>query len=307
MTLGTLRTAAAALLLASGALQAQSPKTGQMTQEEFEAKLGYQTGTITLRGGMATIRLPESFRFIGPAGSKLLLTEGWGNPESAAEGVLGMLIPTSASPLDKEGWGIAITYDEDGYVADDEAAKMDYTKLMKQMKEGTAEENTERTKQGIETVNLVGWAEPPRYDAASHKMFWAKDLVFGSNTDHTLNYDIRILGRRGVLVLNAISSLEQLPAIKTAAPAVLAAVDFNEGHRYADYVKGTDKAATYGIVGLIAGATAVKAGLFKALWLGILAFKKVIVVAVIAAVAGIRKMLAKKEPVATASPSDTAV
>lgn len=45
----------------------------------------------------------------------------------------------------------------------------------------------------------MGWAEPPSYDAPAHKMYWAKDLLFSGNTEHTLNYNIRILGRRGVL------------------------------------------------------------------------------------------------------------
>src|SRR2546426_2131137 len=35
----------------------------------------------------------------------------------------------------------------------------------------------------------------------------------------------------------------------------------NEGHRYADFVPGTDKVAEYGIAALIAGGVAAKAGL----------------------------------------------
>ena len=69
------------------------------TPEEFEAKLGYQTGTVHLGDGMATVRLPESFRFLGPEGSRRLLVDAWGNPPEAATGVLGMLVPTAVSPL----------------------------------------------------------------------------------------------------------------------------------------------------------------------------------------------------------------
>ena len=63
---------------------------------------------------------------------------------------------------------------------------------------------------------------------------------------------------------------------------MLDAVEFNEGHRYADYLPGKDKAAAYGLAGLILGATAAKAGFFKVLLAGILAFKKVIIAGVIA-------------------------
>ena len=77
-------------------ISGQGPATKSV--EEFDASLGYQTGTVALSDGMVTIRLPESFRFIGPDGSRRLLTEAWGNPAESADGVLGMLIPADASP-----------------------------------------------------------------------------------------------------------------------------------------------------------------------------------------------------------------
>jgi len=92
-------------------------------------------------------------------------------------------------------------------------------------------------------------------------------------------------------VLNAVANMSQLAAIRNESKNILAAVEFNEGHRYADFLPGKDKAATYGLAGLIVGATAAKAGFFKALWLGILAFKKVLVVGVIALGAAIKRLL----------------
>jgi uncharacterized membrane-anchored protein len=285
--------AAALVFVAAAGIHAQGPKGPSSTPEEFEAKLGYQTGTVTLNDGMAKIQLPDSFRFIGPEGSRRLLTEAWGNPPGAADDVLGMLIPTAASPLTREGWGIVITYDEDGYVNDSDAAKMDYGKLLKEMQESATESNEERRKQGFDTVRLVGWAEPPSYDRASHKMYWAKDLVFGDGSDHTLNYGIRILGRRGVLVLNAVAPMDQLAAIRGETKNVLTAIEFNEGHRYTDFLPGKDKAAAYGLAGLVLGATAAKAGFFKLLWVGILAFKKVIIVGAVALLGAIKRFFGR--------------
>jgi uncharacterized membrane-anchored protein len=43
---------------------------------------------------------------------------------------------------------VVITYDEDGYVEDDDAANINYNDLLKEMQEGTREANAERTKQG---------------------------------------------------------------------------------------------------------------------------------------------------------------
>lgn len=273
--------------------------------EEFEAKLGYQTGTVTLEGGIATLRLPESFRFIGPEGSRRLLTEAWGNPPQAAQGVLGMLIPKETSPLGDEGWGVVITFDDSGYVDDKDAASMDYDKLLKDLQEGIQSENEQRKKNGFAAMTLVGWAEPPHYDAAAHKLYWAKDLTFDGSDHHTLNYNIRILGRRGVLVLNAVAAMSQIDAVRSQSGAILAAVDFNEGHRYADYLPGKDKAAAYGVAGLILGATAAKAGLFKLLWVGILAFKKLIIAGLVALFPALKRVFGKKEAAGTAAATAT--
>jgi len=291
--------AAISLVVLSRLAHAQAPKEGGITPEEFEAKLGYQTGDVTLPGGIATIRLPESFRYLGPEGSRRLLTEAWGNPPEAADDVLGMLVPSKESPLSPGGWGVVITFDDDGYVNDSDAANIDYTKLLKEMQEGAQAANEERREEGFEPVTLVGWAEPPSYDANTHKLYWAKDLMFGDSKEHTLNYNIRILGRRGVLVLNAVAGMEQLPVIRSEARNLLSAVEFSGGHRYTDYLPGKDKAAAYGITGLIVGATAAKAGFFKALLVGLLAFKKVLFAGVIALGAALKRLLGRSTQPAT--------
>src|SRR5262249_48664737 len=102
--------------IAVGSVRAGAPGRPPMTRQEFGAKLGYKTGKVTLLDGAATIDLPESFRYLDAEGSRRLLVEGWGNPPESATGVLGMLVPSSVSPLDPAGWGIVITFDEEGYV-----------------------------------------------------------------------------------------------------------------------------------------------------------------------------------------------
>ena len=273
------------------------------TSEEFEAKLGYRTGTIALDNGIATLRLPPSLRYLGHDGAKRLLEDGWGNPPGSADGVLGMIVPTAVSPLDSAGWAVVIQFNEDGYVDDKDAATIDYDKLLQQMKQGTVEENTERAKQGYEPVTLVGWAEKPTYDAAAHKLYWAKELQFGGKSPNTLNYNVRVLGRRGVLELNAVADMSQLDAIRREMQVVLPVVEFNDGHRYADFLPGKDKAAAYGVAGLVAGAFAAKAGLFKGLLALLIAGKKLVVVGAIALFAFVRRFLSRDKGAA----SETAV
>ena len=159
----------------------------------------------------------------------------------------------------------------------------------------TIDANEARKKHGYDEMTLVGWAEPPRYDSASHKLYWAKNLRFGDDTAHTLNYNIRVLGRRGVLVLNAVAEMDQLDQIKSAMSKVMGFVEFTDGHRYADFVPGSDKVAEYGIAALIAGGVAAKAGLFKVLLAALIGLKKVLVVALAAVAAFFRKLMGRKK------------
>lgn len=256
----------------------------------------YQQGHIDLAGGVASISLTDSFRFVNPKGTETVLSGLWGNPPDNDKSVLGMLVPTGFSPISKDAWCVIISYEEDGHVKDDDAEKINYDKLLQDMKKAGQDENAERLKQGYDPIELVGWATPPRYDAQSHKFYWAKEIKFGDGSHgNTLNYNLRILGRKGVLVLNAVADMTQFPMIEKATPDILSVVNFNDGNRYADFKPGTDKMAAYGLAALVAGGVAAKAGLFKGLLVALLALKKVIIVGGIAIVAWVRKLMGKKD------------
>ena len=275
----------------------------QAEREAFNEKLPWQTGDVSVGDGAATLRMADDFRFLDAEQARHVLVDLWGNPPEAATGVLGMVFPAGSGPATKGGWGVVVTYDKDGWVSDEDAAQIDYDALLSNMKQGIAAANEERKKQGFHTIELLGWAEPPHYDAAAHKLYWAKRIAFEGADRETLNYNIRVLGRHGVLVLNAVSGADQLDAIKGDMERLLPLVDFNDGHRYADYVPGKDKAAEYGLAALIAGgaAVALKGGLLKWLIGGLIAFKKVIVVGAVGAAAGVRRFFTGR----SSSPQDT--
>jgi len=107
----------------------------------------------------------------------------------------------------------------------------------------------------------------------------------------TLNYNVRILGRKGVLQLNAIGSMNQLDEVKQSMPEILKSVNYQEGSRYVDFDPKIDKVAGYGLAALVAGGVAAKAGLFKGLLIGILAFKKAIILGALALVAYLKKIV----------------
>jgi uncharacterized membrane-anchored protein len=239
-----------------------------------------QQGKITLPGGIATLDLPAGFRYLD-RGDAARLLEAWGNPPGTES--LGMIVPAGVNPMSPESWGVVITYDKDGHVKDDDADGINYTQLLKEMQEGLQEDNEERKKQGYRAMTLIGWAETPHYDKASHKLYWAKELQSEGEAHHGLNYNIRVLGREGVLVLNAVAGIEQLGQIRSEMQQVTSFTNFTAGNRYADFNGSTDKVAEYGIAALVAGGVAAKLGLFGKLLALLLAFKKLIVLGVAAA------------------------
>ncbi len=261
--------------------------------EQFEAGLHYQTGPITLPGGIAALKLTERFRYLPPEDAERLLTQGWGNPPSG--NTLGMIIPAELSPLAQGGWGVVITYDKDGHVKDDDAQDINYADLLSEMQADIRQSNDERKAQGFGELNLLGWAEQPSYDKASHKLFWAKELQFDQAAEHTLNYNVRVLGREGVLVLNAVSSMGQIGQVKADMQQVIAATDFTPCHCYEDFDEKTDKIAEYGLAALVAGGVASKLGLFRKLLALAVAFKKLIILGLAAAGAFIVKLFSRRK------------
>ena len=258
---------------------------------DFLASLHFQNGKINLPGGIATLNLSEKFRYISPEDAERLLVEAWGNPPGNK--TLGMVLPANTSPLGEDGWGVVISYNEDGYVKDTDADEINYDKLLADMKKESEENNEERVKQGYGSMLLVGWAEPPRYDKQTRKMYWAKEYAV-TKGPNSLNYNIRVLGRKGVLVLNAIASMEQINQIKSEMPAVLAATEFTAGNQYGDFDSKTDHVAEYGLAALVAGGIAAKLGLFAKLFGMLLVLKKFIIVGVVAVGAYVKKFLGKK-------------
>lgn len=283
------RTLLIGLLAVTTGAFAQDNADVQAQARQFVASLKFRSGEIAVAEAQAHFRLDDTFRYLDKPDARRVLEQFWGNPPDAT--VLGLVVP-AAAPLDSaQSWAVVVTYSDDGYVSDEDAAKTDYEKLLAELKQGTQEENAARRKAGYESIDLVGWAVPPRYDSASKKLYWAKELDFAGSEQHTLNYDIRVLGRRGYLSLNAVSGMAELDTVRAGMQQLLPMTDFDSGARYADYNADTDKLAGYGIAALIGGGIAAKAGLFAKLGVLLLGLKKLLIPLVLVLLAFGKKIL----------------
>ena len=289
--------AAAVLGLQAGAAYAGSqadaddPKPTPEQQAEIDklkaiaASEHPRTGDIAVPGAEAVLHLGKAYYFLDAAEAKRVIVEAWGNPPGAAEGVLGLVIPAGRNFADS--WGAVVTWEPTGWVSDKDAKSTDYDKMIKQIQDGEDEANRQRTHDGFSAAHLVGWAQAPTYDAAAHSAIWARDIQFGGEKADTLNYDVRLLGRRGVLSLNMVASMPDLPQIRTAASELARTAVFDTGARYADYKPGVDKSAGYGLAGLVAAGLGLAAVKKFGLLAVILAFGKKFIIVIAAAAAGV--------------------
>jgi uncharacterized membrane-anchored protein len=252
----------------------------------------YQAGNIVLPNKVATLHLAGNYRYLDPKETEKLLV-AWGN--QPGNDTQGAIVPTEVDPMDAEGWAVIVTYEEDGHIDDSDAKDIDYDDMLKDMKEGTEDNNPARKEAGYEAVHLIGWAEKPHYDAAAKKLYWAKELKFEGAQSNTLNYDVRVLGREGVLSMNAVASAGQLSQIRSDMKPLIEVAEFNEGYRYADFNSKTDRMAEYGLGALIAGGVAAKLGLFAKLGALLLAFKKLIIVGLVAIGGFVARLFGKKK------------
>ena len=214
----------------------------------------YREGLQELPGGIAHLRLPDGYRYLGPEDARKVIVDLWGNPPSAAgSSLLGVIIPDGEHLASPSSWAIVLSYVKQGYVTDSDAGNIDANDLMSRLQAAGIESNKARKASGFDTMDLAGWAAAPRYDTENRALYWAKRFTVEHQIEDTLNYDVRVLGRHGVLSLNAIAGMNRAADIEDASPALIAMVRFNQGHRYDDFSPAADPRSGLTLAGLVLG------------------------------------------------------
>lgn len=236
-------------------------------------------------GTIARVAVPEGHVFLDGKNTRAML-KGAGEPTSGRE--LGFLRSTNGE------WSVFFEFSDVGYVKDDEKDKLDADKLLDALKRGNAKANEERRRNGNPPLEIVGWERPPKYDAATHNLEWA---IRATSDDHPiLNYNTRLLGRKGVMEVVLVVAPDHFAETLPAFRKLLAGYAYQSGQDYAEFRSG-DKIASYGLGALVVGGAAVgaaKLGLFA--WLAVLFKKgaKLIVVAFVAVVTFFKRLFTGK-------------
>jgi uncharacterized membrane-anchored protein len=237
------------------------------------ARIGPQDLTLI---DQATLHLPEGKVFIPqPQAGRML--RAMGNPGEHSE-LQGLIFPRGEG-----GWFATLRFEKSGYIKDDDAKDWNADELLKSYREGTEANNAERRKMGVPEMEIVGWAEKPAYEADKHRLVWAmssRDKNAPASAEQGVNYNTYALGREGYISLNLVTDLQDLSLHKGEAKNLLAALDFQDGKRYADFNSSTDHVAEYGLAALVLGVGAKKLGLLAVAFAFMAKFAKLIFLAV---------------------------
>lgn len=297
----TLRRILFSLLLAGFVVpalaQQPAPKPPPEQDRLAEAQAAWKAASaVAVRGpasvplrDQATLALPQGMVFI-PQAEAVRLSRAMGNrPGDTLVGIV-------TSPKDDEQWLVFVNWVAEGYVHDDEAQDLDADTVLQGLREATEDANKDRVVRGFPELDILGWNEPPRYDANTHFLSWSVSLKdkAAADTDRVVNFNTRALGRNGYFSLNLVTDQASFAGDRGVAATLLSGLDYDNGKRYADFNSATDHVAEYGLMALIGVAAAKKLGLIAVAAAFALKFAKVGVVAVGAALLGVRRLFRRK-------------
>jgi len=285
-----------AAVAASAASSASSPATAaaweaerQKALEAVRAAQELGPADIPLRD-QGQLHLPKGYLWVPvPAAAQLMRSMG----NTTGDGFMGLIVPVD----NDDDWMATVTFFKEGYIKDDDAKDWNADDLLKSLKEGTEAANAERVRHGAAPIEVVGWAQPPQYDATTHRLVWAataRDKGASSDEPLGVNYNTYALGRDGYISLNLVTNASDLEKYKPQALTLLAALEYGEGKRYADFNSSTDKVAAYGLAALVAGVAAKKLGLLAVMLAALAKFGKVLIVAAAGVLWGVRKFFKGK-------------
>jgi len=238
----------------------------------------------------AELAIPADDVFI-PAAEANRIMSAMGNPASPSR--FGLII----SRKDQSGWLVDLDWIKDGYVKDNEAKDWKADALLASLKENTERDNEGRQARNLPALDVLGWAQPPAYDATTHRLVWSlllKDRGAPATEPQTINYNTYALGREGYFSLDLITDSAHIAADRQVSGQLLASLNFGPGKRYQDFNASTDKVAAYGLAALVGVVAVKKLGLLALVGVFLLKVWKLGLVALAAGSAALRKIFGRK-------------
>jgi len=205
--------------IAPAALAQAGPEAGPPSEASRRAELqaAWQAAGKAGTGGphdvalidQALLKLPAGFFFIPTAeGARVLRALGNVVNEQT---LLGVVVGTRRKD---DGWWWSATSRKATSRTDD-ARIWNADELLNDLKADADVTNKDRSARGFPQMEVVGWVEPPSYDAASHHLVWSALSKIKDEPDEatkSVNYNTYALGRDGYFSLNLLSDSNRINA-----------------------------------------------------------------------------------------------
>jgi uncharacterized membrane-anchored protein len=248
------------------------------------ASLPWQKGPVTVSlGSEATLTVPDGYAFLDAEGTRRFNELSHNPPAHSDEYTLA-----------SRNWVAYFSYEAVGYVKDNE--KIDADAILENIRESTATANEARRARGWNEMSILGWSAPPEYDTQLKSLTWSILGEDMGNHQKIVNYNARLLGRRGVMSVVMVTEPDTLTAAIGDFKNRVTGFEFVPGETYREYKAG-DHVAAYGLAALITGgaaAVAAKKGLFSVIGGFLVAAWKFVIAGLIAAAAWIKSLFKKK-------------
>jgi len=236
------------LLLSSPVLAANQPAMTEQQLTDAIARLKWlQAGAHRLPLSNSTLALPQGYHMVLGEGAKQMFVLS-GNPaDNSVEAI-------AISPDFKHE--IVFQSVTEGYISLDDWDSVSPSEMINGVRINTDNVNEERRRQGIDEIHVVDWIQQPTLDRTTNTVYWS---IEGSTTRGPIVNSIALrFGRNGYERLNWIADKADYVPIDGQLDVMLRAQGFNPGYRYSDH-EPSDRAALYGIAGLVAAIAAAKA------------------------------------------------
>ena len=238
---------------------------------------------------VASVQVEKNYLFADQAEARKIM-ELMGNRPSGRES--GLIMPSGKD----QDWFITFDYSPAGYVPDDEKDKIDEAAILETIRKGTEAGNEYRKEKGFKPLHVTGWFEKPHYDPRTNNLVWALEAQ-EEGGPKVVNYDVRLLGRRGYMSATLVTDPESLTIRKPDIDRVLTSFSYKAGSRYTEFIKG-DKLAGYGLTALVAsgaGVAAVKLGLLATLGKLLMKAWKLVIAGFVALGAGLKRLFGRQK------------
>ncbi|BAM89879.1 putative transmembrane protein [Bradyrhizobium oligotrophicum S58] len=174
-------------------------KAELMAAWEAASKAGTDGPSAIALIDQGTLKLPVDYFYI-PKSEGLRVLRALGNVVNDATFV-GLVVGRRQN----DDWMVVIKHIKEGYIKDDDAKNWNADELLSNLRAGADEANQDRVARGFPEMAVIGWVEPPAYDATTHRLVWsllAKQKGEPDDAPKNVNYNTFALGRDGYFSLN---------------------------------------------------------------------------------------------------------